>query len=242
MIANQVKQAINKLKNPDKAKILSGFFKTGKGQYGEGDKFLGLTVPQQRTIAKQFTDLSLSEIKILLASPYHEHRLTGALILVEQYKASDDKLQKQIFDFYLNHSSAFNNWDLVDLTADNIVGNYLLKQNKQARKLLYNLAKSDNLWSKRIAIVSTYSFIKTGQFTDIFKLAKMLLADKHDLIHKAVGWMLREAGKQDKVALAKFLDQYFEQMPRTMLRYAIEKFPEATRQAYLKKSKIKKEI
>ncbi|MFH1412582.1 MAG: DNA alkylation repair protein [bacterium] len=230
MNLTRLKQELDKLKNPGKAKILARFFKTGKGEYGENDKFLGIIVPDQRSIAKKYKDLSLFEIKKLLSSPWHEHRLTGALILTYKYPKADNK--KEIVDFYLKNSHAFNNWDLVDLTAPNIIGDYLLDKD---RSVLYKLAKSNNLWTKRIAILATFAFIKQGDFIDCLRISKILLKDKHDLIHKAVGWMLREAGKRDIKVLKKFLDQNIKQMPRTMLRYAIERLPEKRRQFYLKK-------
>ncbi|MFH1412585.1 MAG: DNA alkylation repair protein [bacterium] len=232
MSLTKLKQAIAKQGNPKKAKLYARFFKTGKGQYGEGDKFLGLTVPEQRNIAKQYQNLSLADVKKLLASLYHEHRLTGSLILVAKYKSGDDKQKKQFFDFYLKNTHAFNNWDLVDLTSPNIVGDYLLNKDKS---ILYKLAKSNNLWQRRISIIATFAFINNNQLNDTIKLAKILLNDKHDLIHKAAGWMLREAGKRDIKVLKKFLDQNVKQMPRTMLRYSIEKFPEKERKYYLKK-------
>lgn len=235
MSVAKIKKQLQALANPDKAKVLSSFFKTGLGQYGAGDKFLGITVPQQRAVAKQYAaKLALADIAQLLASPYHEHRLTGALILVEQYQYSqqlgDAKKQKAIFDFYFKNSQAFNNWDLVDLTADKIVGNHLLNKSRQQ---LFTLAKSKNLWSRRISIVATYAFIKQNQFTDTLKLAKLLLGDSHDLMHKAVGWMLREVGKRDEAVLKKFLQDNWPALSRTTLRYAIERLPVAERQAFL---------
>jgi len=240
MLIVTIKKELKTKANPGQAVNCARFFKTNPGQYGAGDKFLGLTVPAQRVVAKKYYQhITLSEVGELLASPYHEYRLTGALILVAKYqqaqKVNNAVDQKKIVDFYLKNIKGINNWDLVDLTASRIVGDYLLHQPKTARQLLYRLAKSDNLWSRRISIIATMAFIDQGQFTDTLKLAKMLLADQHDLMHKAVGWMLREVGKKDHRVLVQFLDQHTQHMPRTMLRYAIEKFPEITRRAYLKR-------
>ena len=222
-----------KLKNPKQAKILSGFFKTGKGQYGEGDIFLGIKVPEQRKlVAEYYKDLFLSEVQKLIKSKIHEHRLTGLLILVAKYKKADSKEKEVIYKLYLKNSKNVNNWDLVDLSAPNIVGNFLLNQD---RKILYKLAHSKNLWEKRISILSTFEFIRNNQFEDTLKIAEILMNDKHDLIHKAVGWMLRELGKRNQLLEEEFLDKHVTIMPRTMLRYAIEKFPKTKRKAYLHK-------
>lgn len=219
-----------------RAKILSSFFKTGKGQYGEGDVFLGITVPEQRRIAKKYTLLTLKQIKELLQSKIHEHRLTALLILVEQYKLAfkmkKAKQQKVIVDFYLQHTDSVNNWDLVDLTADKILGQYLLDKKKE-RELLLKLANSSILWEKRIAIVATFAFIRNHEYTVTFRIAERLLQDKHDLIHKAVGWMLREVGKRNQNVEEKFLRKYAAVMPRTMLRYALEKFSKQKRNQYM---------
>ncbi len=234
---------LQKAANADKAKLLAGFFKTGPGQYGAGDQFLGVMVPQQRAIAKKYCALALSEIEKLIKNKFHEARLTGLLILVDQYETGNDERKKtkaldpgirrdDIFNFYLAHTKQINNWDLVDLTAPKIVGGYLLNQ---PRRLLYKLIKSKNLWERRIAVLATFQFIKHNQFVDALKIAKLSLTDQHDLMHKAVGWMLREIGKRDVKVLAKFLDEHGKKMPRTMLRYAIERLPEEKRQHYLKK-------
>lgn len=223
---------LNSLADKKKAVILQGFFKTGPGQYGEGDIFLGLTVPTQREVAKKYLDLSLADIQELLASDIHEYRLVAIIILTNNYKLADQKIKKTIFNFYLKNYQRINNWDLVDLSAPNIVGSYLLDK---PRDILYQLAKSNSLWKKRIAIVATYTFIRNNDFVDTYKIAKILLTDDHDLIHKAVGWMLRETGKRDQKSLEKFLQQHNGQMPRTMLRYAIERFEEEKRKSYLKK-------
>ena len=214
--------------NPEKARVLQGFFKTGVGEYGEGDIFLGITVPQSRKIAKQFAHIELKDVKKHLQSKMHEERLVALLILVEKYKKSDDK--KEIVDFYLSNTKHVNNWDLVDLTADKILGDYLFDKNKN---IIYELSKSNNLWERRIAIVSTFNFIKQRKFDETLRLAEMLLHDKHDLIHKACGWMLREVGKKDEKVLRDFLNKNYKHMPRTMLRYAIERFPENERKKYL---------
>jgi len=229
-----LKKDLLKLKNPDKAKILSRFFKTGEGEYGEGDVFLGITVPLQRGVAKKHLNLSLNEIQEILSSKIHEHRLTALFILVDEYKKSDLVGKKKLFDFYLRNTKNINNWDLVDCTAPNIVGNYLLDKDKS---VLYKLAKSNNLWEKRISIIATYEFIKNNQFEDTLKIAELLLKDEHDLIHKAVGWMLRELGKRDQEKEELFLKKYASIMPRTMLRYAIEKFDETKRLFYLRSFK-----
>ena len=223
-----------------KAKILSGFFKTGKGDYGEGDIFLGITVPQSRKIAQKHYNISLTEISQLLDNQYHEIRLIALLILVDQSKnVLKDNIQdkqKELFKFYLKHTKRINNWDLVDLSAPIIIGNYLASQPSNfTRGVLMELAKSKNIWDRRIAIVSTFSFIKVGEPEWTLCISKMLLKDEHDLINKACGWMLREVGKRvGESHLTRFLDLYSLQMPRTMLRYAIERLPENKRLYYLK--------
>jgi 3-methyladenine DNA glycosylase AlkD len=232
MTSQNVIQDLNQLKNPQKAQILQRFFKTGKGQYGEGDQFLGITVPIQRQVAIKYQHLTLEDIEKLLKSPIHEYRLTALLILTYQFEKSPVSKQKQIFKFYLKNTKYINNWDLVDATAHKIVGKFLLDKNDE-RKILYKLARSQNLWEKRVSIVSTFAFIKNHDFTDSFNISQILLLDPHDLIHKAVGWMLREIGKIDQVSEEKFLMEHFRQMPRTMLRYAIEKFDPQKRQFYL---------
>ena len=230
MTVDQIKTDLLQLSNPEKAKVLSRFFKTGKGQYGEGDMFLGISVPQQRKVGKKYLNLSLVNLQELLNSKIHEYRLTALLILVAKYKKTDFSGKEEIFDFYLNNTKNINNWDLVDLSAPKIVGGYLLDKK---RSLLLELAKSNYLWERRIAILSTFEFIKHNDFEDTLSISKILLHDEHDLIHKAVGWMLREIGKRDQEAEERFLKKYFKEMPRTMLRYAIEKFTENKRQFYL---------
>lgn len=228
---NQLKKDLNKLKNPARVKILARFFKTGKGQYGEGDIFLGITVPLQRQVVKKYLDLSLKDLRDLLNNKIHEYRLTGILILVEKYRKGDERVKKQIFNFYLKNIQYINNWDLVDISAPKIIGDYLLDKD---RKILYQLVRSKSLWERRISVLATFRFIKENQFKDSLKIAEILLNDAHDLIHKAVGWMLREVGKKDQIEEERFLLRYHQKMPRTMLRYAIERFKENKRQFYLK--------
>ncbi len=228
---NKVRQEMQRLAKPVKAKILQKFFKTDKGEYGEGDVFLGLMVPQTRKLVKKYwNSLKLKEITALLQSKTHEERLLALLILVERFKQGDVNEQQKIYKFYLQHTKYINNWDLVDLSAPNIVGVYLLGKPHQ---ILYKLIKSKNLWERRIAILSCFTFIRNRQFTDTLRLVKILLADQHNLIHKAAGWMLREIGKRDNLVLKKFLGKYYKVMPRTMLRYAIERLPENLRKNHL---------
>ncbi|MBI2044418.1 DNA alkylation repair protein, partial [Candidatus Pacearchaeota archaeon] len=217
-------------KNLKQAKILQRFFKTGEGEYGEGDIFLGIKVPKQREIAKKYLGLNIKGIEMLLKSKVHEYRLTGLLILVEKFKKSDERSRGDIFNFYIKNTERVNNWDLVDLSSPNIVGEFLLDKDK---KILYNLVESSNLWKKRMAIISTFTFVRKNKFQDTFRISQILLNDSHDLIHKAVGWMLREIGKRDQEALESFLKRNYKAMPRTMLRYAIERFPEDLRKDYL---------
>lgn len=231
--ALNVEKALKKAGNKEKAKLLARFFKTERGEYAEGDKFLGVMVPVQRAIVKKFPDLALPEIKKLLYSPYHECRLTALLILADGYKKAAASEQKKIVSFYLLHLSQVNNWDLVDLSSWKILGNYLY-EHKKSRQVLYRLAKSKNLWRRRVAIIATAYFIGRGDFTDTLKLSEMYLQDSHDLIHKATGWMLREVGKKSCPTLIGFLNKHAKHMPRTALRYSIERLPEKTRKHYLK--------
>ena len=228
---SQLKKELQNLANPKQAKILQRFFKTGKGEYGEGDIFLGVKVPIQRKIAKKYFGLSLPKIKELLKSEVHDHRSVALFILTDKYKKSDEENKGNIFNFYLKNTKNINNWDLVDLSAPNIVGDFLLDKKKN---VLYELVQSENLWERRIAIVSTFTFIKKEEFEDALAISEILLNDKHDLIHKAVGWMLREVGKRNQEILEVFLKQHYKNMPRTMLRYAIERFDEAKRKRYLR--------
>jgi 3-methyladenine DNA glycosylase AlkD len=232
---NSLLKEIKSHKNSIKAKLLSRFFKTGSGEYGEGDLFLGITVPESRKIAVKYNGLSLSDIAKLIKNKYHEARLIALLILVHKYITCGRQglPQKKIFDFYLKNIKYINNWDLVDLSAGYIVGNYLYDKDK---KILEKLAKSKNIWERRIAVISTFAFIYKGESKWTFRIVKMLLKDSHDLIHKACGWMLREVGKRvSEHDLISFLDTYNHQMPRTMLRYAIERLPENKRIYYLNK-------
>ncbi len=227
MSIQSLKSDLQALANPTKAAFFPSFFKTGPGQYGEGDVFIGVTVPEQRVVAKKYESLSLGDVETLLESPIHEHRLTALLILVLKYQKTRDT---KIVDFYLAHTKQVNNWDLVDSSADKILGHSLLDVKHD---ILYTLVKSSVLWERRIAIVATWAFIRKNEFEDTFRLSEMLLSDKHDLMHKAVGWMLREVGKRDEKALCDFLDIHCTQMPRTALRYAIERFEEKKRKGYL---------
>jgi 3-methyladenine DNA glycosylase AlkD len=231
--ATDLRVALQRKKNPEKAFILQRFFKTGPGEYGEGDIFWGLPVPDTRAIAKPFRGMSLSEIEMLLIDPVHEVRLAGGLLLVETVKKASPEIRRACYEFYLSHASRFNNWDLVDLTCPSVVGSWLMDQD---RKPLYELAQSDNLWEQRIAIISTMYFIKKDDFNDTFGIAKLLLHHPHDLIHKAVGWMLREVGKRNHLIEVEFLmeNDRYKTLPRTMLRYAIERFPETQRLSFLK--------
>jgi len=206
------------------------FFKTREGEYGEGDVFAGLKVPTQRKLAREFRDLPLTDLKILLNSSIHEERLISLFILVDNYERGDDKERGKIFSFYLKNRKGINNWDLVDLSAPKIIGKHLLSKDKS---LLFKFALSKNLWEQRIAVLSTFEFIKNNDFVVALQISEILLHDNHDLIHKAVGWMLREIGKRDLQAEEKFLKLNYKKMPRTMLRYAIEKFPETKRKKYL---------
>ncbi|MBL8027628.1 MAG: DNA alkylation repair protein [Fibrobacteres bacterium] len=216
---------LNSLADPIQAENLSRFFKTGKGQYGEGDLFLGIKVPVQRTLVKKYKSLTLTDALKLLKSKYHEHRLVALLLMVYRFeRVADEVEQKDIFDAYLANVKYINNWDLVDLSAPNIVGGFLVSRK---RDILYKLAVSKELWEKRISILATYAFIKRGEVKDTFAIADLLMKDKHDLIHKAVGWMLREAGKRvSEKEEKKYLETRYRSMPRTMLRYAIERFSE----------------
>lgn len=227
---NELIKEINFLANKDKAEIYKGFFKMGEGEYGESDIFLGLTIPQQRALAKKNVNLSFQKIQELLKNKIHEYRLIGLLILVEKYQKANDRDKEEIFSFYLKNLKYVNNWDLVDLTADKIVGDFLFNKNK---KILYEMVHSKILWEKRIAVISTFYFIKKEEFKDAFAIFELLLQDKHDLIHKSIGWMLREIGKRDEKELENFLKFHYKKMPRTMLRYAIEKFEEEKRKKYL---------
>ncbi len=230
MTAREIQNKLLKLADKAKAKTLQGFFKTGPGQYGERDIFLGITVPVLRKVVKECGATSLPESLQLLRSAIHEERLLALLLLIHAYANAHDSLKKKIYNIYLKNTRYINNWDLVDLSAPNIVGNFLMDKNREP---LYVLARSRGLWKKRIAILATFHFVRQNDFTDTLQISEILLNDAHDLIHKAVGWMLREVGKRDLQTEEKFLRQHCKKMPRTMLRYAIERFPETKRRKYL---------
>jgi 3-methyladenine DNA glycosylase AlkD len=232
MKAADIRKELKSMADPDKAAIMQRFFKIGPGQYGEGDIFIGVIVPQSRRVAKKFCQLPLGELRTLLYSHIHEERLVALLILAWSYSVSSSReKEEEIVKFYLDNIKQVNNWDLVDLSAPNILGAHLVDRD---RRLLYRLATSENVWERRIAIVATHHFIRNGDFSDTLKIAEMLLQDKHDLIHKAAGWMLREVGKRDAAAQEAFLEKHWSVMPRMMLRYAIERLPESKRRRYKK--------
>lgn len=232
MSVQAVITALKAIGNPSKANHMARFFKTGKGQYGEGDRFLGVTVPEQRAIAKQYTHLDFTSLEELISSPWHEIRLTSLLILLQIFRKSshNQHLRQACINFYLNHTTYINNWDLVDLSCYKLLGVWLEDKD---RSILYHLADSSNLWEQRISIVSCMHFVRRNDFSDCLIIADRLLHHPHDLIHKAVGWLLREVGKKDKQTLINFLHTRYKKMPRTMLRYAIEHFTNEERKAYL---------
>ena len=231
-ITKTITSELQALSNAEKREIFPRFFKTGKGEYGEGDRFLGVTVPNIRAIAKQYKNISLNEIRELMQSEWHEVRLCALLIMVEKSKKKDEALRQQLFDLYLSQTDRINNWDLVDLSCRFIVGEYLLDK---SRDILYQLAQSPLLWDNRIAIVSTYAFIRKGQLEDTYALSDLMMYHPHDLMHKAIGWMLREAGKRDSERLYDYVMSHRADMPRTMLRYAIEKFSPKERTILMKR-------
>lgn len=229
---DELKKGLRAQADPAKAKILRSFFKTGPGEYGEDDIFLGLAIPKIRALSKRYSCLDISDAEKLLSSPIHEERLCALLILVRKFEKGDGPEKREIYRRYLKNTVYINSWDLVDLTADRIVGAFLKDRDKS---VLYKLAGSKNIWDRRIAILATFHFIKNGLSAQTFAVAGILLTDEHDLIHKAVGWMLREVGKRiDIDTEERFLKSRYKKMPRTMLRYAIERFPETKRRAYLK--------
>ncbi|UCG52079.1 MAG: DNA alkylation repair protein [Candidatus Latescibacterota bacterium] len=228
--ARKISAKLKKLGDKKRAAILQRFFKTGPGEYGEGDVFLGIKVGDLRKVAREFSEISGTDIRQLLRSRIHDERLVALLILVRQFQRGDESKKRQIYELYLRHTRFVNNWDLVDLSAPRIVGGYVADK---SRKPLYQLAKSKSLWERRIAILATSYLIKENDFEDALKIATVLLSDSEDLIHKAVGWMLREVGKRDQKEEETFLRRHYKTMPRTMLRYAIERFPESKRQRYL---------
>ncbi|MDR1673355.1 MAG: DNA alkylation repair protein [Bacteroidales bacterium] len=231
-ISDAILQELHTLADPEKAKFLQKFFKTGKGEYAENDVFLGIKVPDVRKVVKRHQTSATDDIQTLLDSEYHEARLAGLLALCACFEAAEtEEKRKDIVNFYLANTAKINNWDLVDISCRTIIGGYLW--DKKDRSLLYRLADSGNLWEERIAVVSTWMLIKHGKYEDTLRLAEKFFTHKHDLIHKAVGWMLREAGKKDKTTLTNFLDAHAAQLPRTALRYAIEIFPETERKQYL---------
>lgn len=227
----EIQSKLRAFASEENARTALWFFKTGPGEYGEGDQFIGVRAPDLRRLAKELKDTPIADCLQLLQSPIHEDRSLALLILVHAFTKGDAIAKQKIYEAYLQHTDYINNWDLVDISAPHIVGAYLFDQ---SRKPLYKLAKSNSLWERRIAIIATQHFIRQKDFDDTLQIAKLLLYDKHDLIQKAVGWMLREIGNRDFAVEEAFLQQHYNTMPRTMLRYAIEKFPEPKRQAYLK--------
>lgn len=230
---SDLKKALALHASPKRAAVLSRYFKTGPGEYGEGDVFIGLTASQVRAVVRAYRDAPLAVVMTLLKSPVHEERLCALLLLVHHFQRGDVKTRRTIYRFYLANTKYINNWDLVDLSAPNIVGEYL-RQTKDSGKILMTLARSKNIWQRRIAVLATFAFIKVGRHVPSFNIARMLLRDEHDLIHKAVGWMLREVGKRiGQETEEEFLQRYYKTMPRTMLRYAMEQFPRKLYRAYL---------
>lgn len=236
----QLRKEIQKIADPKKAKVLQGFFKTDEGEYGAGDVFVGLTVPQSRQLAKKYQDLPLQDIETLLTSKIHEERLIALFLLIKKFETGNEEMKKQIYDFYLANTKYINNWDLVDTSAGYIVGGYLWGhggdggETSKEDSPLMKLAKSESIWERRIAMLSTFAFIRKGEPDEVLKIAEILVHDEHDLIQKAVGWMLREIGKRcSEEAEEAFLKKYYQTMPRTMLRYAIERFAKEKREAYL---------
>jgi 3-methyladenine DNA glycosylase AlkD len=226
-----LRSKLQSMADPEKARVLQRFFKTGPGEYGEGDVFLGIRVPELRKLARENPDLDENSLHTLLKSSIHEERMLSLLVLIQKYARGTDEERKRMYEFYLANTSFINNWDLADLSAEHVVGRFLSGASKRP---LYQLAKSKSLWEGRIAILATFHYIKQYEFSETFKIAAILLVDKEDLIRKAVGWMLREAGKRDSAAEERFLKEHYRKMPRTMLRYAIERFPEEKRRRYLR--------
>lgn len=233
ILARHVQTVVEALASPQRAEVSQRFFKTGKGQYGEGDLFIGVTVPQIRKVAKKFHEISLAENTKLVRSKWHELRLLGLIIWTNQYQKADPKKQKIIFQNFMKNKKWVNNWDLVDVTVPLIVGHYLF--HTKNKKLIFQLVESKILWDRRIAVLSTFYFIRQNQFSEILALCEILLKDQEDLMHKACGWMLREVGKRNKTILVRFLNKNASQMPRTMLRYAIEKFPQVEKNRFMKR-------
>jgi 3-methyladenine DNA glycosylase AlkD len=227
-----IQQELATLADPERAAQLQRYFKTGPGEYGEGDRFRGIRVPMLRKLARKYRDTPVEQALQLLRDPYHEDRMVALLILIHAFARGDEAARRRVYESYLGHTAYINNWDLVDTSAEHIVGAYLWDRD---RAPLYDLARSELLWERRIAIMATFHFIKRGEFDDTLHLAEALLQDPENLIHKAVGWMLREIGERDKAVEERFLQKHYRDMPRTMLRYAIEKFPQEERQAYLRR-------
>ena len=232
-LTKTITNKLQALSDAEKREIFPKFFKAGKGEYGEGDRFLGVTVPNIRAIAKLHKDVSIEEIRELIQSEWHEVRLCALIIMVEKSKKKDEALRKELFNLYLSQTKRINNWDLVDLSCRFIIGEYLLDK---SRDILYHLAQSPLLWDNRIAIVSTYAFIRKGQLEDTYALSDLMMHHPHDLMHKAIGWMLREAGKRDSERLYDYVMSHRADMPRTMLRYAIEKFSPKERAILMKRA------
>ena len=231
MIIKNIRKKLRQLGSEKNAKVLERFFKTGPGEYGEGDVFIGVRVPDLRKLVKEYQDISLKRVMQFLKSSIHEERMFALLILIGKYSKGNEAVKKKIYDLYLQNTKFINSWDLVDGSAQHIVGAFLMDKSKEP---IYRLAKSKNLWERRIAILSTFYFIKHDNYSETLNISKILLTDEQDLIHKAVGWMLREIGKRDMLTEEIFLKKYYKRMPRTMLRYAIEKFPESKRKKYLR--------
>jgi 3-methyladenine DNA glycosylase AlkD len=226
----QTRKAVRELANPERASFLLRYFRTGPGQYAEGDQFLGLTMTDVRTLVRQFAALPLADVVKLLHSKWHEERTLAMLLMVKRSARADADTRARLARLYLDNTQYINNWDLVDLSAEHVIGAWLRDRD---RAVLYQLARSDSLWERRIAVLTTFQFIKHGDFEDTLRLCELLLDDVHDLIHKATGWMLREVGKRDVAVLRSFLDQHAARMPRTMLRYALEKLPESERKRFM---------
>jgi 3-methyladenine DNA glycosylase AlkD len=235
MRISQLRARLRKLGSPADAEFLQRFFKTAPGEYGAGDRFIGIRVPVLRRLAWEFCSLPTSDVSALLRSPIHEERLLALILLVDASRRADEAGRTEIYDFYLAHLDRVNNWDLVDISAPHIVGRHLAGR---SRKILFRLVQSKNLWHRRVAVLATFHFIRARDFSDALRLSRLLLDDAHDLMHKAVGWMLREIGKRDAAVLKQFLDRHAARMPRTMLRYAIEKLPARARKRYLQAGKI----
>ena len=231
----ELRESLRREASPKDARFLQRYFKAGPGEYGEGDKFLGIRVPVTRKLAREFCELPQHDVVALLQAPIHEERLLALIILVNIFQCADEAGRAEIYALYLAQFDRVNNWDLVDSSAPYIVGPHLLNR---SRKILFRLARSKNLWHRRVAVLATFYFIRQNDFADALRLAERLRDDEHDLMHKAVGWMLREIGKRDVAVLKKFLQQHAARMPRTMLRYAIEKLSERERQRYLRMGKI----